>query len=147
MKTTTVKPSAPKWYVIDAEGQSLGKIAVKAATILRGKHKATFSPHQLCGDHVIVINAGKIKLPPKKGLRKMYHRHTGFPGNMKHANLNQMLEKKPEYVIENAVKGMLEANRLRQQIVKRLHVTTASEHDHAAQQPVLISLTHTKFSA
>lgn len=144
MKTSTVKPSAPAWYVIDAEGQSLGKIAVKAATILRGKHKATFSPHQLCGDHVIVVNAGKIALPPKKGLRKMYHRHTGFPGNMKHANLNQMLEKKPTYVIENAVKGMLEANRLRQEMVKRLHVFAQPDHTFEAQKPVVLSVSRSK---
>jgi large subunit ribosomal protein L13 len=139
MKTSTVKPSAPNWHIIDAEGQTLGKIAVKAAVLLRGKHKATFSPHQLCGDHVIVVNAGKIALPPKKGLRMMYHRHTGFPGNMKHANLNQMLEKKPTYVIENAVKGMLEANRLRQEMVKRLHVFAQPDHPYEAQKPTPVT--------
>lgn len=143
MKTSTIKPSAPAWHIIDADGQSIGKIAVKAATLLRGKHKATFSPHLLCGDHVIVLNAANVKLPPKKGMRKMYHRHTGFPGNMKHASLTQMMEKKPTYVIENAVKGMLEANRLRQQIVKRLHVFIDGEHPYAAQKPEPISLTRT----
>lgn len=135
MKTTTLPTSAPKWYVIDAEGQSLGKIAVKAATYLRGKHKASFSPHQLCGDQIVVINASKIALPPKKGMRKTYHRHTGYPGNMKHVTLEKMLERKPTYVIENAVKGMLEANRLRQQMVKRLHVFAGAEHPYEAQQP------------
>lgn len=140
MKTSTIKPAEPKWHVIDADGQSIGKIAVKAASILRGKHKVTFSPHQLCGDHVIVVNAGKVALPPKKGLRKMYHRHTGFPGNMKHVSLTQMLERKPTYVIENAVKGMLEANRLRQQMVKRLHVFAESEHPYQAQKPVPLTL-------
>ncbi len=144
MKTTTVPVSAPKWHIIDAEGQSIGKIAVKAAMVIRGKHKATFSPHQLCGDHVIVINAEKVKLPPKKGLRKMYHRHTGYPGNMKHSNLTQMLEKKPTYVIENAVKGMLEANRLRQQMVKRLHVFVGADHPYNAQQPSPLTLIRTK---
>lgn len=140
MKTTTVPVSAPKWFVIDAEGQTLGKIAVKAASMLRGKHKVTFSPHQLCGDHIIVINAAKVKLPPKKGMRKVYHRHTGFPGNMKHTSLTHMMERKPTYVIENAVKGMLEANRLRQQMVKRLHVFVESEHPFEAQKPVPLSL-------
>lgn len=140
MKTSTIKPADPQWHVIDAEGQSIGKIAVKAASILRGKHKVTFSPHQLCGDHVIVVNAGKVALPPKKGLRKTYHRHTGFPGNMKHVSLTQMLERKPTYVIENAVKGMLEANRLRQQMVKRLHVFAESEHPYQAQKPVPLTL-------
>ncbi len=141
MKTSTLPVSAPAWFLIDAEGQSLGKIAVKAATLLRGKHKASFSPHQLCGDQVIVINASKIKLPPKKGMRKIYHRHTGFPGNMKHVTLDKMLERKPTYVIENAVKGMLEANRLRQQMVKRLHVFADGEHPYEAQQPKPLSLT------
>lgn len=144
MKTSTVQPSAPAWYVIDAEGQTLGKIAVKAAMVLRGKHKVTFSPHQLCGDHVVVVNAGKIALPPKKGLRKTYHRHTGFPGNMKVASLTWMLEKKPTYVIEHAVKGMLEDNRLRQQMLKRLHVFAEGEHPYAAQKPESVSLTRTK---
>lgn len=140
MKTSTIKPSAPAWVLIDATDQTLGKIAVKAATLLRGKHKATFSPHQLCGDHVVVINAGKIALPPKKGMRMTYHRHTGYPGNMKIATLTQMLEKKPTYVIENAVKGMLEDNRLRRQILKRLHVFAEAVHPFEAQQPKVLSL-------
>jgi large subunit ribosomal protein L13 len=144
MKTSTIKPEAPKWHVIDAEGQTLGKIAVKAATLLRGKHKVTFSPHQLCGDHVIVLNAGKIHLPPKKGLRKMYHRHTGYPGNMKHANLTWMLDKKPTYVIENAVKGMLEDTRLRRAMLVRLHVYATNEHPYAAQQPQPVTITRPK---
>jgi large subunit ribosomal protein L13 len=140
MKTSTLPPSAPAWHLIDAEGQSLGKIAVKAAMVLRGKHKVTFSPHQNCGDHVVIINAGKIALPPKKGMRKMYHRHTGYPGNMKHASLTDMLEKKPTFPIENAVKGMLDDNRLRRQILKRLHVFAESEHPYAAQKPAPLPL-------
>lgn len=144
MKTSTIKPSAPAWHLIDADGQTIGKVAVKIATVLRGKHKVTFSPHQLCGDHVVVINAEKLKLPPKKGLRKMYHRHTGFPGNMKHVSLTQMLEKKPEYVIENAVKGMLEDTRLRQQMLKRLHVFARPDHPFEAQKPVPLALSRSK---
>jgi large subunit ribosomal protein L13 len=140
MKTTTVKTSAPKWHVIDAEGQTIGKVAVKAASYLRGKHKVTFSPHQLCGDHIVVINAAKVKLPPKKGLRKTYHRHTGFPGNMKHASLTMMMEKKPTFAIENAVKGMLESNRLSREMMKRLHVFADAEHTYEAQKPTPLPL-------
>lgn len=140
MRTSTLKPEAPVWHLIDAEGQSIGKIAVKAASMLRGKHKVTFSAHQLCGDHIVVINAAKMKLPPKKGIRKMYHRHTGFPGNMKHATLDMMMEKNPAYVVENAVKGMLTANRLRQEMVKRLHVYADAEHPYAAQKPAPLAL-------
>ena len=140
MKTTTVPVSAPKWYVIDAEGQTLGKIAVKAAFMLRGKHKATFSPHQLCGDQIIVINAAKVKLPPKKGLRKTYYRHTGYPGNMKVTSLTHMMERKPNYVIEHAVKGMLTANRLREQMLKRLHVFEDAVHPYDPQKPEPLSL-------
>ncbi len=144
MKTSTIPVSAPAWHVIDAEGQTLGKIAVKAAMLIRGKHKVTFSPHQLCGDHVIVVNAGKIKLPPKKGIRQMYYRHTGFPGNMKIASLDEMLEKKPTAAIEIAVKGMLEDNRLRQQMLKRLHVFASPDHPYEAQKPASVSLSRTK---
>jgi len=141
MKTTTVPVSAPAWFVIDADGQSIGKVAVKAATYLRGKHKASFSPHQLCGDQIIVINAAKLALPPKKGLRKTYHRHTGYPGNMKHTSLSHMMERDPQYVVENAVKGMLEDTRLRQKMMRRLHVFIDGAHPYEAQQPKPLSLT------
>lgn len=144
MKTTTVPVSAPKWYLLDAEGQSIGKVAVKAATLLRGKHKASYSPHQLCGDQVVIINAAKLALPPKKGLRKTYHRHTGFPGNMKHTTLTQMIEKDPEYVVLHAVTGMLEANRLRQQMMRRLHIFAEGEHPYAAQKPVTLPVSRSK---
>jgi large subunit ribosomal protein L13 len=140
MKTSFVKQPAPQWIMIDAEGQTIGKIAAKAATILRGKHRATFASHMLGADHIVVVNASKIALPPKKGLRKTYYRHTGFPGNMKVASLTWMLEKKPTYVIEHAVKGMLPSNRLAQQMMKRLHVFADAEHPYAAQQPKAISL-------
>jgi large subunit ribosomal protein L13 len=140
MKTSTIPVSAPAWHVIDADGQTIGKIAVKAAMLIRGKHKVTFSPNQLCGDHVIVVNAGKVKLPPKKGIRKTYYRHTGFPGNMKIVSLDKMLEKKPTAVIEIAVKGMLEDNRLRREMLKRLHVFASPEHPYEAQKPASVSL-------
>ncbi len=140
MKTTTVPVSAPAWLIIDAAGQPLGKVAVKAAHLLRGKHKASFSPHQLCGEHVIVLNAGKIALPPKKGLRKVYHRHTGFVGNMKHMNLGEAMVRKPTFAVQHAIKGMLTANRLRESILKRLHVFADGEHPYAAQKPVSVTL-------
>ncbi len=140
MKTSTIKPSAPAWYVIDADGQTIGKIAVKAATYLKGKHKPTYAPHQLCGDHIVVVNASKVSLPAKKIFRKEYFRHTGFPGGKKIVGLEQMLEKKPAYVIEHAVKGMLPDNRLAREMMKRLHVYAAAEHDHDAQKPVPLAL-------
>lgn len=144
MKTSTVRPPAPKWLIVDASGQSLGKIAVKTAMVLKGKHRATYSPHQLCGDHVIVVNAAKIALPPKKGLRKTYYRHTGFPGNMRVTSLTTMMRSKPTYVVEHAVKGMLPDNRLAKQMLKRLHVYADMEHPYEAQKPQTLSLTPAK---
>ncbi len=138
MKTTIVKPAAPKWLHIDATGKSLGRLAVLAANRLRGKHRATFAPHQLCGDHVIITNAGKVALPPKKGLRKTYYRHTGHPGGLKVTRLDTMIEKKPVEVIERAVKGMLPGNRLRQQMLRRLHVFAEAEHPYDAQKPTTL---------
>jgi large subunit ribosomal protein L13 len=140
MKTSTVPVSAPKWVLIDADGVTIGKVAVKAAMYLRGKHRASFSPHQLCGDHVIVINVAKLRLPPKKGLRMMYHRHTGYPGNMRHTSLERMMDKKPTYVIEHAVKGMLPSNRLAAEMLRRLHVFVDAEHPYAPQKPLTLSL-------
>lgn len=140
MKTTTVPVAPPKWLIIDAKGKTLGKVAVKAAMLIRGKHKASFSPHQLCGDHVIVVNAKDIAIPPKKDLRKVYHRHTGYPGNMKIMNLGEAMRRKPTFAIENAVKGMLEANRLRTKMLKRLHVFADDKHPYEAQQPQSVSL-------
>lgn len=140
MKTSTIPVSAPKWMIIDASGQTIGKVAVKAAHHLKGKHRATYSAHQLCGDHVIVVNVSKVALPPKKGLRKTYHRHTGWPGNMKVASLTWMLEKKPTYVIEHAVKGMLPSNRLAGDMMRRLHVYADDKHPYAPQKPEPLSL-------
>lgn len=136
MKTTTVKPEAPKWLLVDAEGKTIGRLSARIARIIRGKHKPTFSPHQLCGDHIVVINAEKLHLPPKKGTRKTYYRHTGYQGNMKVTSLEKMMEKDPTKVIELAVKGMLPANRLRPQILKLLHVFAGDEHPYSAQKPV-----------
>lgn len=135
MKTSTVKTQAPAWHVIDAAGKTIGKVAVKAATVLRGKHKAGFAPHQLCGDHVIVVNAKEMHLPPKKGLRKTYHRHTGFPGNMKHTRLDIMFDKTPRLVVELAVRGMLPPTRLARKMLTRLHVYADATHPYEAQKP------------
>lgn len=140
MRTSTIPTSAPAWFVIDATDQTIGKIAVKAATILKGKHKPTYSPHQLCGDHIVVVNASKILMHPKKSFRKTYFRHTGYPGGRVVTPIETMLEKKPTYIIEHAVKGMLPDNRLAREMMKRLHVFADAEHAHTAQQPVPLAL-------
>lgn len=141
MKTSVLPPPAPKWLLLDAEGQTIGKVAVKAAHILRGKHRTAFAPHQLGADHIVIINASKLKLPPKKGIRKTYYRHTGYPGNMKVTRLDAMMGKRPTYVLEHAVKGMLPPTRLRVQMLKRLHVFADAEHPYAPQKPETLSLT------
>jgi large subunit ribosomal protein L13 len=140
MKTSTIPVGQPKWVLVDAQGQNLGRLAVQVATILRGKHRPSFSPHQLCGDHVVVINAAGLKLPPKKGIRKVYHRHTGHPGGLKTTSLEDMMIRDPEQVIERAVKGMIPLNRLRDSIIKRLHVFAGAEHTYAAQKPAPVTL-------
>lgn len=140
MRTSTLPPPAPRWVLLDATDQRIGKVAVKAAMLLRGKHRPTYSPHQLCGDHVVVINAAKMSLPPKKGLRKTYHRHTGYPGNMKVSSLGQMFERHPARVIELAVKGMLPSNRLAIQMLRRLHVYADERHKYDAQKPISLPL-------
>ena len=140
MKTTTVPVSAPKWHIVDAEGVSPGRIATVVAHIVRGKHTATFSPHQLCGDHVIVINAQKIQTHGNKLIQKQYFSHSGYMGHTKSVSLKDMLIKKPEQVIFKAVQGMLPKNRLRKEAMKRVHVFAGSEHPHAPQQPIPLSL-------
>ena len=125
-----------KWYVIDAEGQTLGRLATKAATILRGKHKVTYTPFVDCGDYVIVINASKVKLTGNKLDDKMYYNHSGFPGGLRERTAKTMIEKYPEEMIERAVKGMLPKGRLGRQMYTKLFVYAGPEHKHAAQQPV-----------
>ena len=128
-------PAEAKWVLVDAEGKSVGRIAADIAATLRGKQKKTFSPHQLCGDHVIVINAAKLAFPQKKLLQKLYRSHSGYLGHLKTTSLKQMMEKKPEKVVTLAVKRMLPANRLRNSMLKRLHVYADDKHIHEAQQP------------
>ena len=124
-----------KWYVIDAENLPLGRVATKAATVLRGKHKATFTPHIDCGDYVIIINADKVKLTGNKVNDKMYYNHSGFPGGLRERNAKEMIEKYPVEMVERAVKGMLPKNRLGRQIYRQLFVYAGSEHKHQAQKP------------
>lgn len=128
------------WYLIDAEGQTLGKVATKAADLLRGKHKPTFVPHLDCGDHVIIVNADKIVLTGKKLEQKMYYHHTGYIGNMKQVKYSTLLAKKPEFVMTKAVKGMIPDTTIGRQALTRLRVYAGPEHNHAAQKPEKVEL-------
>jgi len=124
-----------KWYVIDAEDQILGRVATKAAHILRGKNKPTYTPHLDCGDYVIIINADKVALTGNKLEEKMYYNHSMYPGGLRVRNAKTMKEKYPVEMVERAVKGMLPHNRLGRQMYKKLFVYTGSEHPHIAQKP------------
>ncbi|MGC4378216.1 50S ribosomal protein L13 [Fictibacillus sp. Mic-4] len=124
-----------KWYVIDAEGKTLGRLASEVASILRGKHKPTFTPHVDTGDHVIIINAEKIHLTGKKLTDKIYYRHTGHPGGLRTRTALEMRTTRPVQMLELAVKGMLPKNSLGRQMFKKLHVYAGAEHPHQAQQP------------
>jgi large subunit ribosomal protein L13 len=124
-----------KWYVIDAEGQVVGRMCSRIANVLRGKHKPSFTPHTDCGDHVIVINAEKVRFTGKKLDLKEYLRYSGYPGGQKSTTPRVMLSKKPESVVEIAVKGMLPKNTLGRQMYRKLHVFAGSEHPHQAQNP------------
>ena len=124
-----------KWYVIDAEGKTLGKVAATAAFVLRGKHKPTFTPHVDCGDNVIIINAEKVILTGDKLDKKIYYNHSGYPGGLRERTAKTMVEKYPVEMVERAVKGMLPKNRLGRQIFKQLFVYAGSDHKHEAQKP------------
>ncbi len=125
-----------KWYVIDAEGVALGRLATKVATVLKGKHKPTFTPHIDCGDYVIVVNAEKVKLTGNKLNDKMYYNHSGYTGGLRERNAKTMIENYPEEMVERAIKGMLPKGRLGRQMYTKLFVYAGPEHKHAAQQPV-----------
>ena len=125
----------PRWYLVDADGQVLGRVASTIATILRGKHKPTFTPHLNCGDYVVVVNAAKVDVTRNRRDQKIYYRHSQYPGGFKQETLRQALEKHPERVIERAVKGMIPHNRLGDDILHRLKVYAGPEHPHQAQQP------------
>ena len=142
MKSFMASPATieRKWYVIDAEGQTLGRLSSEIAKILRGKNKPTFTPHIDTGDNVIVINAEKIKVTGKKMDQKIYYKHSDYPGGMRETTLKEMLEKKPTDVIELAVKGMLPKGPLGRTMIEKLHVYAGAEHPHAAQKPEALEI-------
>lgn len=129
-----------KWYVVDAADCTLGRLASEVAKVLRGKNKPEFTPNVDTGDYVIIINAEKIKVSGKKMDQKIYYNHSGFVGGMKETTLKEMLAKKPEKVMETAVKGMLPKGPLGRQMLTKLHVYAGAEHPHAAQKPEVLSL-------
>jgi len=124
-----------EWFVVDAQGETLGRLATRVATVLRGKHKPIYTPHVDCGDYVIVVNAEKIHTTGQKLTQKRYYRHTGYPGGLREISLRDQLKKFPERVLESAVRGMLPKNRLGRQMFKKLKVYAGPEHPHVAQQP------------
>lgn len=141
MKTTFMANAQnveKKWYVIDAAGQTVGRLASQVATILRGKHKPTYTPHVDCGDHVIVINAEKVVFTGKKLDQKLYRRHSGYAGGMKETTAREMLNKHPERIVMHAVKGMLPKNKLGRKMLTNVRVYAGSEHNHEAQKPELL---------
>ena len=142
MKTFSAKPAEVErqWWVVDAEGQTLGRLATRIATVLRGKHKPIYTPHIDTGDYVIVINAEKIEVTGKKLDTIVYYRHSGYPGGLKERTLREQLVKFPERPIEEAVKGMLPKSKLGRHMLKKLKVYTGTEHPHTAQQPQLLDL-------
>ncbi|ADI25213.1 50S ribosomal protein L13 [Geobacillus sp. G4] len=143
MRTTYMaKPNEVerKWYVVDAAGKTLGRLASEVAALLRGKHKPTFTPHVDCGDHVIVINADKVELTGKKLTKKLYYRHSLYPGGLKVRTALEMRTNYPEQMIERAVRGMLPKGSLGRQMFKKLHVYRGSEHPHQAQKPEVYEL-------
>jgi large subunit ribosomal protein L13 len=129
-----------EWFVVDAQGQTLGRLASRVATILRGKHRPEYTPHVDCGDYVIIVNAEKIHTTGRKTTQKKYYRHSGYPGGIKEITLRDQLQKFPERVLEYAVKGMLPKNRLGRRMFKKLKVYAGPNHPHQAQQPKPIEL-------
>lgn len=142
MKTFTANPESinRKWYVVDATGCTLGRLASQVASVLRGKNKPIFTPHMDCGDYVIIVNADKVKVTGKKLEQKIYYHHSDYVGGMKETNLKELLAKKPERVLELAVKGMLPKGPLGRQMYKKLHVYAGAEHEHMAQKPEVLEL-------
>jgi len=142
MGTFSAKPETVKrdWYVVDAAGKTLGRLATQIASRLRGKHKAEYTPHVDTGDYIIVINAEKVAVTGKKRTDKMYYRHTGYVGGLKEATFKEMIERHPEQVIEIAVKGMLPKGPLGRAMYRKMKVYAGSEHNHAAQQPQVLDI-------
>jgi large subunit ribosomal protein L13 len=142
MKTVSAKPAEVRrdWYLIDAEGQTLGRLATELARRLRGKHKPIYTPHVDTGDYLVVVNAEKIRVTGRKLKDKHYHRHTGYVGNLKSEPLEKLLKRAPERAIQLAVRGMLPRTPLGRQMLKKLKVIRGSEHPHQAQQPKTLEL-------
>jgi large subunit ribosomal protein L13 len=142
MKTIFVKPGEikRKWYLIDAEGKTLGHLAVRVATLLRGKHKPIYTPHQEVGDFVIIINSEKVVVTGKKRTDKLYYRHSGFPGGLKVVNYAKIMARKPTFPIEHAIKGMLPKNRLGRKLFTNVKVYAGPRHPHGAQKPEQIGV-------
>jgi len=142
MKTFSAKADevTRDWYVVDAEDKTLGRLASEVAHRLRGKHKAEYTPHVDTGDYIVVVNAEKIKVTGAKTTDKMYHHHTGYPGGLKSISFEKLIDKAPERVIQNAVKGMLPKNPLGRAMFKKLKVYAGSEHPHGAQQPQALNI-------
>ena len=141
MSTTTMpnmKEIKRTWYILDAEGKSLGRVAAQAAAILRGKHKPTFAPHADCGDHVIIINCAKAVLTGKKLENKYFYWHTGWIGGLKETKYRILMQEKPEVAVRVAVRGMMPRNIVTKDSLKRLHIYAGEQHDHAAQKPELV---------
>ncbi|HTM46354.1 MAG TPA: 50S ribosomal protein L13 [Polyangiaceae bacterium] len=143
MRTYVAKPkeaqAARKWWVIDAKGQPLGRLASKVATLLRGKHKPTFTTHVDTGDFVIVVNAAQVKVTGKKATDKVYFSHSAYPGNLRQQTFQEVIAKRPEVPIQKAVRGMLPINSLGRQMIKKLKIYATAEHPHAAQNPQLLA--------
>ena len=142
MKTLSARPQDVEhdWYVVDADNQTLGRLAAALARRLRGKHKASYTPHVDTGDYIVVVNAEKVRVTGKKQTDKVYYRHSGYPGGIKAARFEEMIEKHPERVIENAVRGMLPRNPLGRAVFRKLKVYAGSDHPHSAQQPKPLQL-------
>ena len=142
MKTVfvTAATAERKWYIIDAAGKPLGRVSAKAASILRGKNKPTYTPSQETGDYVIVINADKVAITGRKRQNKMYYHHTGFPGGLKDFTFNELIERNPVSPLEIAIRGMLPKGPLGRKLFKNVKVYAGTEHPHAAQTPIAIEL-------
>lgn len=142
MRTFTGKTAEIErdWYVIDAEGQTLGRLASRIAPILKGKHKPIYTPHLDCGDFVVIVNAEKVRVTGRKLDQKLYHRHSGYPGGLTSITLRDQLDKHPERVLYAAVKGMLPKNKLGRRMIKKLKVYAGDSHPHQAQQPRSLEL-------
>jgi large subunit ribosomal protein L13 len=142
MKTVFIKPAdvERKWFVIDAEGKSLGRVAAKAAAILRGKEKAIFTPHQEIGDYVVVVNADKVAVTGNKAQKKLYHHHTGYPGGLKTQTFARLVEKHPTSPLELAIKGMLPKGPLGRKLLKNVKLYAGAGHPHQAQNPQAIEM-------